>query len=214
METATKLWSKSEVTVKKLAKKFHRKLHNRSCMGEEDLVQEGAVAFVRAYSRYKESYGASFNTYLTRVVCNHFCTLLKRSYVQNVDAYDIDEIEVGVRGSSFDRIYDADQMEVVLSRLSSGDVPVFACLVAPPIELDFMKAMDDANKDRSVEKISRRLIAEWLGKPKHEVNASVENIKATLRTLEIAPSGIRFRRVRSLGLPSYSYRMKANETDY
>jgi len=49
----------------------------------EDLVNEGVEVFLRARKNFESNQGATFKTVLIRFLRNHFCDIVKRSYVQS-----------------------------------------------------------------------------------------------------------------------------------
>jgi len=58
--------------VRILARKFSHQLD------EEDLVQEGMLAYIRAMSTFKPETGVQFDTYASRVITNRFIDILRK----------------------------------------------------------------------------------------------------------------------------------------
>lgn len=56
------------------------KIKKPTIYGFEDMYQEGVFVFLHARREYKKDSPASFRTFLTTVLRNHFCSLVQRSY--------------------------------------------------------------------------------------------------------------------------------------
>lgn len=53
----------------------------------DDLFQEGALVFLRTEKTYVKSRGASFKTFLTLCLRNHFASLVKRTYRKQIPSW-------------------------------------------------------------------------------------------------------------------------------
>ena len=210
MERVDRLWGVGEPIVKKLARKFHPKFHNRSTVGLDDLIQEGAIAFLRAVEQYSKYKGASFTTFLTRIVVNRYCTLMRRSYVHNVNSFAIDDVDIAVR-DGFARFDEESLREDICRQLTDLEIDVFECLYDVPSELIALKSMDDAGREKPTDKVSKRLVAELVECRVPQVRKAVDRIQDVAQQFDIRPSSITLRRRRSSYGVTYSYRMKPKE---
>jgi len=58
----------------------------------DDIIQEGVLAFLYAEKEFMEGRGASFKTYLTRCLRNHFINLIRQTY-RNKEVSDYPSLE-------------------------------------------------------------------------------------------------------------------------
>lgn len=66
--------------IKRHARVALTKVKKPTSLSLDDLIQEGVVVFLKADERYLKNRSASFKTYLTTCLRNHYTSLIKRTY--------------------------------------------------------------------------------------------------------------------------------------
>jgi len=79
-ESIWELDEKSEKIVETCAAIAYRKMKSSSVVSFEDVVQEGKMVFLSVCESFKPNMGATFHTWLSVCLNNHFATMVSKSY--------------------------------------------------------------------------------------------------------------------------------------
>jgi len=153
----------------------YKKIKKPSIYSLDDLIQEGVIAFVSAQDKYKESSAASFKTWLTLLLRNHFTKIILKSY-KSIDRVAPTEDEAegcfleGHRGRSINSCHIA-QMSEMIPKLSGIQLQYVLFTLNPPEE-----AVEQMSKSL---KSKRQIIRKYLSITSSEEN----NIRKVLENL-------------------------------
>lgn len=112
-------------------------LGRQSLFNLDDLLQEGQLCIITARAKWQPDRGSAFNTYLTRVLMNHFASILRRVRKQRLAQDDLEQakeipaddtcVRVGLDGKVWFQFRTGDDLSADATRLLSES------LAAPPV---------------------------------------------------------------------------------
>jgi len=80
--------------ITKYARVAFKKIRKPSTHTLEDLEQEGHIAFISAFRKYKETYKASRTTFTHLLLKNHFRDIIVASYQKPVMIFEIEDLSI------------------------------------------------------------------------------------------------------------------------
>jgi RNA polymerase sporulation-specific sigma factor len=99
-----------------LARKF-----SGSAIPEEDLVQEGMLAYIRASQTFNPDAGVKFETYASRVITNRFIDLLRKTH----DTSELIESNIEGNFSMDDQVSLLEIKKILASRVNELERAIF-----------------------------------------------------------------------------------------
>jgi RNA polymerase sigma factor (sigma-70 family) len=128
---------------------------------EEDLIQEGMLAYYRAQQTYKPDQNAKFETYASRVITNRFIDLARKRHTDT----SFDE-EHALADTNFDDAVDISEIKRVLSQnVPDLERAIFNSYIEGFSYEEIGKIFDLTPKkiDNTVQKV-KKIIKERVGK--------------------------------------------------
>ena len=137
--------------VRLLARKF-----TNTGMDEEDLVQEGMLAYMRAVGTYNPDAGVQFDTYASRVITNRYLDLVRRKPETDMHL----NVENTIAEFSIDDEIDLIQInEILQNNVPEMERAIFNAYVQGFSYEEISKIFDLPRKkiDNTVQKVKRQI---------------------------------------------------------
>ena len=165
---ASLLWKEYQPTIVRMAHKAYCRSPQKWIFEKDDYLQEGAICLLSCLNRYKDA--ANFGHLLLHVIKNRYTTILRSQYYQFRFTAPLSEDVSGPE----DLLLDLSTYKEIAKDLSPLASQVLWLLVEPPDDLWDLVAHTE------VSKLSRKIVAQYLGVAPQRVSEAVQEIKKVL----------------------------------